>query len=111
MNPEKTEQQEVPKKSRVRSTTWPLSLAIILIGEVLLARNLGVDFYFLHLDNGWALFILVASVGLLYRKSTRLNSSHVKISYAVLNNTSYILTLHYALPIYESGKNRTTSSA
>ena len=63
MNPEKTEQQEVPKKSRVRSTTWPLGLAIILIGVVLLARNLGVDFFFLHLDNWWALFILVASVG------------------------------------------------
>src|SRR5436309_1630762 len=42
------------------------------------------------------------------RKSTRLNSSHVKISYAVfcLKNTTthdnYTLSLHDALPIYET---------
>lgn len=63
MHPEKIEQQEAAKKARSRSGTWPLGLAIILIGVVLLARNLGVDFFFLHLHNWWALFILVASVG------------------------------------------------
>ncbi|HTF86050.1 LiaF transmembrane domain-containing protein [Cellvibrio sp. ARAG 10.3] len=63
MNTEKIEQQDTSRKSKTRSATWPLGLAIILIGVVLLARNLGVDFFFLHLDNWWALFILVASVG------------------------------------------------
>src|SRR5436309_2064304 len=36
---------------------------------------------------------------LLDRKSTRLNSSHVKISYAVFPTTFYTLSLHDALPI------------
>src|SRR5690606_198582 len=65
MNPEKTEQQEEPKKSRVRSTTWPLGLAIILIGVALLARNLGGDFFFLHLDNLWGVVNAGSSVGTL----------------------------------------------
>lgn len=61
-NPERVEQQE-NKKPKSRSGTWALGLAIVLVGGVLLARNLGVDFFFLHLDNWWALFILVAAVG------------------------------------------------
>lgn len=61
-NPERVEQQE-NKKSKSRSGTWALGLAVVLVGGVLLARNLGVDFFFLHLDNWWALFILVAAVG------------------------------------------------
>lgn len=63
MNSEKPEQQLVTKKPRPVLGNWPLGLAIILIGGVLLARNLGIKLFFLELDNWWAFFILIAAVG------------------------------------------------
>jgi peptidoglycan/LPS O-acetylase OafA/YrhL len=62
-NPERVEQQVATKKSKPVFRNWPLGLAIVAIGGVLLARNLGVELFFLNLHNWWALFILVAAVG------------------------------------------------
>lgn len=63
MNPENSEQQLPTKKSRPVFGNWPLGLAIVLIGGVLLARNLGFELFFLNLHNWWAFFILVAALG------------------------------------------------
>jgi hypothetical protein len=41
---------------------WGVGLALIIIGGLFLARNLGVDLFFLHFHNWWAIFILVASL-------------------------------------------------
>lgn len=51
------------QKPKTRTSNWPLGLAIVLIGGVLLARNMGVDLFFLNLHNWWALFILVLAIG------------------------------------------------
>ncbi len=46
-----------------RSLNWPLGLAVVVIGGVLLARNLGYELFFLKVDNWWAFFILLAAIG------------------------------------------------
>ncbi|QEY18887.1 hypothetical protein D0C16_04275 [Cellvibrio sp. KY-GH-1] len=52
-----------------RSTTksgagsWALGLAVAVIGGLLLAKNLGVDLFFLDFHNWWAFFILLAAIG------------------------------------------------
>lgn len=51
------------KKSQKVSSNWPLGLAVVLIGGVLLARNLGVELFFLDFDNWWAFFILLLAIG------------------------------------------------
>lgn len=63
MNMENTGQQVATKKSKPGLRNWPLGLAVVLIGGVLLARNLGVELFFLNFHNWWAFFILVAAVG------------------------------------------------
>lgn len=57
-------QQEVntPKPSS-NSVNWPLGLAIVVIGGLLLARNLGYELFFLDFHNWWAFFILLAAIG------------------------------------------------
>ncbi|ACE85745.1 LiaF transmembrane domain-containing protein [Cellvibrio japonicus] len=44
------------------NSNWALGLAIVAIGALLLARNLGVDFAFLKFHNWWAIFILLAAI-------------------------------------------------
>lgn len=57
------------------SSNWALGLAIIIIGGLLLAKNLGFDWAFLYFQHWWALFILLAAIPPLqsafnnYRKS------------------------------------------
>ncbi len=54
----------IPPKSTVsNSVNWPLGLAIVVIGGLLLARNLGYELFFLDLHNWWAFFILLAAIG------------------------------------------------
>lgn len=58
--------KEPPSKeppSRVQSSTWALGLAVVIIGGLLLAKNLGVDLFFLDFHNWWAFFILLAAIG------------------------------------------------
>lgn len=50
-------------KKTPSSNGWALGVAIIAIGAILLARNLGIDFFFLEFDNWWAIFILLAAIG------------------------------------------------
>ena len=51
-----------PKKSYA-ATNWPLGLAVVAIGGLLLARNLGFELFFLDFHNWWAFFILLAAIG------------------------------------------------
>ena len=44
------------------NSNWALGLAIVVIGGLLLARNLGVDLAFLKFHNWWAMFILLAAI-------------------------------------------------
>lgn len=49
--------------SKVSSSNWALGLAVVIIGGLLLAKNLGVDLFFLDFHNWWAFFILLAAIG------------------------------------------------
>jgi len=51
------------KQTKSASVNWPLGLAIIVIGGLLLARNLGFELFFLDFHNWWAFFILLAAIG------------------------------------------------
>jgi hypothetical protein len=50
------------KETTSYSSNWALGLSIVVIGGLLLARNLGVDLFFLHFHNWWAFFILLAAI-------------------------------------------------
>ena len=59
-------QPQVPatvKDAKPASSNWPLGLAVVVIGGLLLARNLGFELFFLHFHNWWAFFILLAAIG------------------------------------------------
>lgn len=49
--------------SRVSPSSWALGLAVVAIGGLLLAKNLGMDLFFLDFHNWWAFFILLAAIG------------------------------------------------
>lgn len=49
--------------SKISSSSWALGLAVVIIGGLLLAKNLGVDLFFLDFHNWWAFFILLAAIG------------------------------------------------
>lgn len=51
------------KDTKPASSNWPLGLAIVVIGGLLLARNLGFELFFLDFHNWWAFFILLAAIG------------------------------------------------
>ena len=51
------------KPTKSASVNWPLGLAIVVIGGLLLARNLGFELFFLDFHNWWAFFILLAAIG------------------------------------------------
>ncbi|HTF98236.1 MAG TPA: hypothetical protein VL995_19010 [Cellvibrio sp.] len=51
------------KKTQKVSSNWPLGLAVVIIGGLLLARNLGVELFFLDFHNWWAFFILLLAIG------------------------------------------------
>jgi len=51
------------KPTKSASVNWPLGLAIVVIGGLLLARNLGFELFFLNFHNWWAFFILLAAIG------------------------------------------------
>lgn len=50
------------KQTRPHSSSWAFGLAVIVIGALLLARNLGLDLFFLDFHNWWAFFILAAAI-------------------------------------------------
>ena len=59
-------QPQVPatvKEAKPASVNWPVGLAIVVIGGLLLARNLGFELFFLDFHNWWAFFILLAAIG------------------------------------------------
>jgi hypothetical protein len=51
------------KDTKPASSNWPLGLAVVVIGGLLLARNLGFELFFLDFHNWWAFFILLAAIG------------------------------------------------
>ncbi|MEN0038917.1 MAG: hypothetical protein AAGC78_17700 [Cellvibrio sp.] len=51
------------RKSRLASSSLPLGIAVVVIGGLLLARNLGFELFFLDFHNWWAFFILLAAIG------------------------------------------------
>jgi hypothetical protein len=51
------------KRNKYTSSGWPLGLAVVVIGGLLLARNLGFELFFLDFHNWWAFFILLAAIG------------------------------------------------
>ena len=51
------------KDAKPAANNWPLGLAIVAIGGLLLARNLGFELFFLDFHNWWAFFILLAAIG------------------------------------------------
>jgi hypothetical protein len=51
------------KNTRSATSNWPLGLAVVVIGGLLLARNLGFELFFLNFHNWWAFFILLAALG------------------------------------------------
>lgn len=51
------------QKPTPTSLNWPLGLAIVVIGGLLLARNLGYELFFLDFQNWWAFFIMLAAIG------------------------------------------------
>lgn len=60
-SPPSTSQRMNSSSNASTGTGLGVGLALIVIGGLFLARNLGVDLFFLHFDNWWAIFILVAS--------------------------------------------------
>lgn len=53
---------ETTKATKSHSTNWVFGLAVVVIGGLLLARNLGIELFFLDFHNWWAFFILAAAV-------------------------------------------------
>lgn len=58
------------KKGRLASSSLPLGIAVVVIGGLLLARNLGFELFFLDFHNWWAFFILLAAIGPLQQAFT-----------------------------------------
>lgn len=53
---------EKPVKTSGQPASWTVGIIVVALGIILLLRNLGVDLFFLHFDNWWALVILIAAV-------------------------------------------------
>lgn len=51
------------KETRSTAGNWALGLAIVVIGGLLLARNLGYELFFLDFHNWWAFLIMLAAIG------------------------------------------------
>lgn len=56
---------QVPATKTV-SSGLAIGLAVVIIGGLLLAKNLGVNLFFLDFHNWWAFFILFAAIGPLH---------------------------------------------
>lgn len=57
-----TKTEPAAKETVTYSSNWALGLSIVVIGGLLLARNLGMDLFFLNFHNWWAFFILLAAI-------------------------------------------------
>jgi hypothetical protein len=57
---------EVAKPAKHHSSGWVFGLAVVIIGGLLLARNLGLELFFLDFHNWWAFFILAAAINPLF---------------------------------------------
>lgn len=57
---------ETTKSIKPHSPNWVFGLAVVVIGGLLLARNLGIELFFLDFHNWWAFFILAAAVNPLF---------------------------------------------
>jgi hypothetical protein len=61
-SPSNTNASPVVKTTKTNSSSWVFGLAVVIIGGLLLAKNLGVELFFLDFHNWWAFFILAAAI-------------------------------------------------
>lgn len=68
MNDTNTDEKSItPSNSKSTvSSNWAFGVAVIIIGLLLLARNLGIELFFLDFHNWWAFFILAAAINPLF---------------------------------------------
>lgn len=60
--PSNTNTSPVAKNTKTNSSSWVFGLAVVIIGGLLLAKNLGIELFFLDFHNWWAFFILAAAI-------------------------------------------------
>ena len=92
------------KEAKSTASNWALGLAIVAIGGLLLARNLGFEFFFLDFHNWWAFFIMLAALGPLqqayryYRKegfSSAVANSLVSAGAIIFISLMFLLDLSF----------------
>lgn len=49
-------------KKNTNAASWSVAWVVIVIGVFFLARNLGINLFFLDIDNWWALLIMAAAI-------------------------------------------------
>lgn len=57
-----TDNKPLTQKPANNSSNWVFGLAVVVIGGLLLARNLGLELFFLDFHNWWAFIILFAAI-------------------------------------------------
>lgn len=62
MSEVETDNKPATPKSVSNSSNWVFGLAVVVIGGLLLARNLGLELFFLDFHNWWAFIILFAAI-------------------------------------------------
>lgn len=51
------------RSAKSSASGWAVGLAVVVIGGLLLARNLGYELFFLDFHNWWAFLIMCAAIG------------------------------------------------
>ncbi|MDK2124889.1 LiaF transmembrane domain-containing protein [Parachitinimonas caeni] len=70
-----SEMSETPQIKEGRMSRLLAGLAIVLVGALFLARNLGVDLSFIWFDHWWATFLLIPTVLQLHRAWVRFQAN------------------------------------
>ncbi len=93
---------ETTKPSQSYSSNWLFGLVVVAIGGLLLARNLGIELFFLDFHNWWAFLILAAAVNPLFNawKSFRIEGlSHNTLNSLVSGSTIVFIALIFLLDL------------
>lgn len=100
--------QQIPVPPSTSSTpkdtpgNWTLGLSVAVIGGLLLAKNLGVDFFLLDFHNWWAFFILLAAIGplqLTYRCYQREGFTAATLNALVTASSIIVIALIFLLDL------------
>lgn len=90
------------KQTGSNSSSWAFGLAVIVIGILLLARNLGLDLFFLDFHNWWAFFILAAAINPLlnaWKSYSDQGFSQATFNYLVSGGTIVFIALIFLLDL------------